>query len=79
MVGAEASTPRSVKANVRKSAQRRASLAAGARALSTSLAQQLRRHSGDAYAASQRLLAGAASCQSAPLIGKDDKYKENEL
>lgn len=56
--GTEASTPRSVRAGVRKSAHRRASLAAGARAFSTSLAQQLRRHSGDAYAASQRLLAG---------------------
>ncbi|CAL8464600.1 g4135 [Coccomyxa elongata] len=56
----ETSTPRSDKATAHSSAKRRVSLAAGAaRAFSTSLAVQLRRHSGEAFAASQRFLAGA--------------------
>ena len=51
---AETSTPRSDKTGAHSSAKRRVSLAAGAaRAFSTSLAVQLRRHSGEAFAASQ--------------------------
>ncbi|BDA49523.1 probable E3 ubiquitin-protein ligase HERC2 at N-terminal half [Coccomyxa sp. Obi] len=53
------STPRSEKTAAHSSAKHRVSLVAGARAFSTSLAVQLRRHSGEAFAASQRFLAGA--------------------
>lgn len=64
---AEASTPRSERGQGQQRLfGRRASLAGTVRASSTrvslsGLAQQLRRHSGDAYAVSQRLLSGALS------------------